>query len=257
MKKKFWLAICLVLILITIGVTGCEGFTSPTPRVPSAGGIVNSQQSIGIWVTGESKVTVVPDVAILSLGVQAQDTTVMQAQNAASTSMTAVVSELKAGGVAEKDIKTQYFNIQRITRWDNDRQQEIEIGYRVSNSVTAKIRSVADIGMIIDAAVKAGGNYIRIDGISFTVDDPAPYQKDAREKAMADAEAKAKQLADAANVKLGDPTYINESGGYIPVPLIRQAYAEAAPVPAPAPTPPISPGETEITLNVQVVYSIR
>jgi len=121
--------------------------------------------------------------------------------------------------------------------------------------VTAKVRRVEDTGAIIEATARAGGDYIRINSISFTVDDPSPYHKEAREKAMADAEAKAKQLADYGDVKLGQPTYINESGGIIPI--IRE-YAARAPVPAPAASaPPISPGETEIQLSVQVVYSIR
>ena len=255
MKKKLCLAICSVLIFIAIGATGCEGFTPPISQVPSTGGSITSQQNTGISVTGEGKVTVVPDVTVLSLGVVAQTVTIAQAQSEASTAIDAVVRELSAGGVASNDIKTRYFNIQRVTRWDNDRQQEIVIGYRVSNTVTAKIRKVADTGAIIDAVVRAGGDYTRINNISFTVDDPAPYQKEARIKAVADAEAKAKQLADAAGVKLGAPIYINESGGYVPIVMREVTFAQAAP--AAAPTTPISPGETEIILNVQVVYRIR
>ena len=109
-------------------------------------------------------------------------------------------------------------------------------------------------GIIIDAVARAGGDYIRINSISFTVDDPTAYHEEAREKAMADAKAKAKQLADLADVKLGKPIYISEAGGYIPVPY--PARAEMVPAPAPAPPTPISPGETEIRLTVQVVYSI-
>ena len=68
--------------------------------------------------------------------------------------------------------------------------------------------------------------------------------------AMADAKAKAKQLADLAGVKLGDPTYINESGGFVPLPrsLKRPAGGRR--------DTPISPGTKDITLNVQVTYSI-
>jgi len=89
------------------------------------------------------------------------------------------------------------------------------------------------------------------------VDDPSAYYKEAREKAIADAKAKAKQLADLADVKLGKPIYINEAGGYIPIIREYPARAEAIPVPAPAPPTPISPGETEVRLTVQVVYSIK
>ena len=66
------------------------------------------------------------------------------------------------------------------------------------------------------------------------------------------------QLAYLADVSLGEPTYISE--GSISSPVTRDYYYEAGgmvPVPAPAPTTSISPGETEIRLNVQVVYSIK
>lgn len=257
MSKKLWLIIGSVLIIFALGVTGCDGFTSPAPRTTSTSGIITSQQNTGIWVTGEGKVTVVPDVAILSLGVEAQAATVPQAQSEASTAMDAIVRELRAGGVADKDIMTQRFTIYPVRKWVEEKGEEVFVGYRVNNMVTAKIREVADAGVVIDAVTRAGGDYIRIDSISFTVDDPAPYQKEIREKAMTDAEAKANQLADAAGIKLGAPTYINESGGYIPIVRGGIAFAEAVPMPAPAPPPPISPGETEITLTVQVVYSIR
>jgi len=257
MRWKLWLAICLVLIIIALGATGCDILGAPTTRAPSTSGLISSQQNTGIWVSGEGKVTVVPDVAILSLGVEAQAATIAQAQNEASIAMDAIVRELDAYGVAANDIKTRHFSIYPVRRWVPDEEKEVLIGYRVSNMVTAKIRTVADTGAIIDTVARAGGDYIRIDSISFTVDDPVPYHKEVREKAMADAEAKANQLADSAGVKLGEPTYISESGGSLPVPRTQIAFAEAMPVPAPAPLPPISPGETEIKLTVQVVYSIR
>ena len=254
MKRILWLAVFLALVIIALGVAGCDGFTSPPPRTTSTSGLI-TQQNTGIWVTGEGKVTVVPDVAILSLGVEAQADTVAQAQSEASTAMQAVVRELKAGGVAEKDIKTRYFSIYPVRRWVQEKEEEVLVGYRVNNMVTAKVREVEVTGTIIDAVARAGGDYIRIDSIGFTVDDPTPYHKEAREKAIADAKAKASQLADSAGVKLGEPTYISESAGAIPI--SRVSYGEAMPVPAPAAPPPISPGETEIVLTVQVAYSIR
>lgn len=258
MKKNLMLiAGCLALIAVIAGVSGCTW--SPLPEGSATGlspkeGTIISQQNTGIWVTGEGKVSVVPDVATLNLGVEAQAATVDEAQRRAAEAMDAVMQELDSQGVAEKDIKTRHYSIYPVRRWKDD--EEMLVGYRVTNTVTAKIRQVENTGTIIDAVVRAGGDYIRINDIGFTVDDPTAYHEEAREKAMADAKAKAEQLADLADVKLGKPIYINESGGYIPVIREYPAMAEGAPVPAPAP-PPISPGETEITLTVQVVYSIR
>lgn len=242
----------LALVALLAGTVGCEGFPSPPSGTSSSGGgLVFSQQNVGIWVTGEGKVSVVPDVAILSLGVEAQATVVAEAQSQAAAAMEAVLRELDNYGVAERDIKTQQFNISPVRKWVEDK--EVLIGYRVNNMLIAKVREVANAGIIIDAVVRAGGDNIRINSISFSVDDPTDYYKEAREKAMADAELKAKQLAKSGGVKLGEPIYINESGGYVPI--VREYFAEA--MPAPAAVTPVSPGETEIRLMVQVVYSIK
>lgn len=251
MKRKLIFIVCLALVAIIVGASGCTWAPSPkSSPTELAPGIILSQQNTGIWVTGEGKVTVVPDVAILNLGVEAQAATVAEAQRQAAEAMDAVIKELDERGVAKKDIKTQYYNIYPVRRWHED--EEILIGYRVTNMVTAKIRKVEDTGIIIDAVARAGGDYVRINSISFIVDDPSDYYEEAREKAIADAKAEAKQLADLAGVKLGKPTYISEVGGYVPIPYPARAEVEVTP----APPTPISPGETEIRLTVQIVYSI-
>ena len=258
MKWKLLTTVCLALIIITIGITGCETLSPPsTPKPePASASVLFSQQSTGIWVTGEGTVTAVPDIAILSLGVEAQSTTVAEAQSQATTAMAAIVAALDSYEIAEKDVKTQHFSIIPVRRWAEDKGQEILIGYRVTNTITARVREIDNTGAIIDAVARAGGDDTRINSLSFTVDDPTAYHQEAREKAMADAEAKARQLADLGNVRLGAPIYISESGGYIPV--VREYFAEGpVPAPLPAAAPPISPGETEIRLSVQVVYGIE
>jgi len=254
MRKVWLVAVGVVVLLTAVVVSGCgtEGARLTTDNGELKLSLNNQQE--GIWVSGEGRVVAVPDVAILRLGIEAQEMTVAEAQEQAREAMDRVMKALENEGVAEKDIQTQYFNINRVTRWDSQEEKEVIIGYRVTNVVTAKIRDVAKAGDVIDAVAIAGGDYTRIDSIGFTVDDPSEYQKEAREQAVADAEAKAKQLAEAAGVKLGRPLYITESS-YIPGPIYRQdmiAKAEGAP----AVETPISPGEMEITLNVQISYEI-
>jgi len=255
MSWKSLIVLSLVLLAVIFGLAGCESLSPPstTPKAQSAlGGTINLQNS-GIWVTGEGKVSVVPDVAILSLGVEVQSSSVAEAQSYAATVMTAVIDELDNFGIAERDIKTQQFSIYPIRRWSEKDGREVLVGYRVTNMVTAKVRKVEDTGTVIDAVARAGGDYIKVNSISFTVDDPSAYYEEARELAMADAKARAEQLADLGKVKLGRPIYISESGASMPV--VREFYA-GAPVPAAAPTP-ISPGETEVRLSVQVAYNIE
>lgn len=253
MKKTWLVLIGMVLALAVVGLAGCS---SEGAKLSTDNGelklSLNSQQE-GIWVNGEGKATAVPDVAILRLGIEAQEPTVAEAQAQANDAMDKVMTALTDEGVAEKDIQTRYFNIQKVTRWDNDKQQETVIGYQVTNMVTAKIREIKKTGTVIDAVAAAGGDLTRVDSVGFTVDDPTGYYKEARQKAVADAEAKAKQLADTAGVKLGKPTYISESSS-VPGPIYRQDMVAAAG--APAVETPISPGEIEITTNIQLAYEI-
>lgn len=253
MRKKILLAVGLALVLTLAGLAGCNSGGASSGELSSALRInVNSQQE-GMWVNGHGEVFAAPDIATLQLGISSQRASVAEAQTEAATAMNKVMTSLKDSGVADKDIQTQYFSIQQVTRWDEDKQQEIVIGYRVSNMVVAKIREIVTTGAIIDAVAIAGGDNTRIDNIGFSIDDPSPYRKEARDNAVADAEAKAEQLANLSGVKLGKPTYISESISYpvYPSPIRPEApYAPAAPV------TPISPGEMKITIDVQVVYAI-
>ncbi|MDD5289067.1 MAG: SIMPL domain-containing protein [Dehalococcoidales bacterium] len=247
MKKKFLLfAMVAVLVLTMVLLYGCQ-------QTGASVGLSSSQQT-GIWVTGEGKVTVAPDVVNIQLGIQSQAKAVADAQTQASQAMNAVMSSLTDNGVAQKDIQTQYYNIQQLTRWDNDTQEQVITGYQVTNLVNAKIRDVAKAGTIIDAATQAGGDLTRVNSIQFSVDDPTVYYDQAREKAMADANDTATQLAKQADVKLGKAIYISETNVSTPrtISVYAKGTAEDASV-----TTPISAGEMEINLTVQVTYAIR
>ena len=246
MKKKILLLTGVILILLTAGLLyGCQQSGSPAGY--------SAYQQTGIWVTGEGKVTAVPDIADIQLGIQAQAKTVADAQTQAAKAMNDVMSALTANGVAQKDIQTQYFSIQQLTRWDSDKQEQVVTGYQVNNMVNAKIRAVDKAGAIIDAAAQAGGDLTRVNMIQFSIDDQTVYNDLAREKAMADARDTAKQLADLSGVKLGKPIYISEAGVSTPrtVPVYaKDAVGESS-------STSISAGELEITLTVQVAYAIQ
>lgn len=258
--KKLWLKVTGVVAVAVIAVaalSGCSGEgTLGLADIPSDIRVNLSSQQEGIWVNGNGKVTAVPDIAILQLGIEAQEVSVAQAQSQAALAMDAVMAALKDKEVAEKDIQTRFFNIHRVTRWDENKGQETVIGYRVTNMVTAKIRTMDEIGVIVDAVAVAGGDLTRVDSVAFSIEDPTGYQAEARQKAIADAEAKAEQLAEQAGIKLGRPTYVSESS-YLPSPVYQQrSYAYAEAMPAAMPSSAISPGEMEVTLTVQLAYAI-
>ena len=254
MKNKWLLVICLASVIAILCLAGCSGGSMVLEGVE---GINISNQQEGIWVTGEGEVTAIPDIMNLRVGVEAQAESVAEAQDQAAEAMSNVMDTLTDNGVAENDIQTQYFNIRQVTRWDWDTEEETVIGYEVTNTIIAKIRDISTAGTIIDAVAEAGGDLTRINSISFSIDDPSTYYEEAREEAMADAKAKAEQLAELAGVSLGKPTYIYEGSIYVPSYDYRgMEYAIEEAEGAMIETP-ISPGEIEISLDVQVVYAIR
>jgi uncharacterized protein YggE len=107
----------------------------------------------------------------------------------------------------------------------------------------------------VDDVAEAGGDATRINGISFTVEDPSPFMVSLREQAVMNALATAQQFADLTGVTLGRLVLISESGRGTPVvgPAMESAlFAKAAPAPT-----EISGGELEIRMTVQAVFDIE
>ncbi len=214
----------------------------------------------GISVTGQASVSVEPDLALLTVGVETMAETVAEARAEAAGAMDAVVNAVKAHGLEDKDIQTQSFNI-----WPRYEYPEVMsggmitnkqtlVGYTVSNMSRIKVRNLDAVGAVIDDAAEAGGDATRIHGIDFTIEDPKPFMAELREEAVADARAKAERLASLSGVELGALVYMNE-GGAIPPP--GPLYREAGLMMADAGSTSISGGELELTLSVQALYAIE
>ena len=215
----------------------------------------------GIWVNGQSSIDVEPDLAILMLGVEARELTVAEAREAAAQAMTALREALTGLGVAEDDIVTTSFSITPQTVWVEVKDAigthgEPRItGYIVSNSLRVKIRNLDDVGKIVDSSAEAGGNLIRINSISFTVDDASAYGQQLRQLASADAKAKAELYAAAMGVQLGPLVYLSETGSSAPVMKAPQVEMAMAGFDSRTSTP-ISGGDVSLTTNIQTAFSI-
>ncbi len=258
--KWLWVPSWCVLLAALVAGAGCTApATDSSPAPPVSAyleapdlSILYGQQQVGIWVTGEGKAWATPDIVRLTLGIETEAKSVAQAQKDAAEAMNRVIKALRDKGVAEKDIQTQRFSIQPVRQWIEKENREEIIAYRVTNIVVAKIRDIEKTGNIIDSVAEAGGDLTRISDISFSVDNPTPLYDQAREKALQDAMSKAQQIARVANVKLGRPIYISEGTAYAP-PVVRDYALKALEA---APPTPISPGELEFRVTVQMVYKI-
>ena len=208
--------------------------------------------SQGISVSGEGRVSVAPDMVLLNIGVSAKEDTVAAANSAVQAAMDRLLSSLKADGVVEEDIQTSQFSIS--PEYDYQFSQPRLTGYRVTHMLQVKVRDIARAGEVIDGGVEAAGDLVQVNGISLTVDDMSAMANQARELAMADAKAKAQELARLADVELGKPVSISESS-YNPGPPIAyraaMGYESAA-----LDQTSISTGELEVVVSVQITYGI-
>ena len=247
--------------LILVGAVSLIVFNLNTPRVAptveaSGLGAPNAQianpvdTTSGISVSGTGRVQAKPNIATTNLGIEVTSATLADAMTQANAKMAAIIDKVKSFGVAEKDIQTSSFNISPVTNQPRQGESPKITGYRVSNQVNVTIRKIDDVGKILDGVVAAGANNVY--GISFSIDDPTPYQQQARAAAVKDAQDKAGQLAKGAGITLGKVISISEGGGS-PVPILRTAATFAAADAA----VPIASGQMDISVSVDMRFAIQ
>ena len=132
--------------------------------------------------------------------------------------------------------------------------ERVLIGYEVSNQLSAKVRDLDSVGEVIDRSIEAGGDLIRFQGVSFSIEDTEELQNQARRAAVEDLISKAGQVASLAGVELGKLVYITETGGPV-VPQsvnIERAFFKAAAAPT-----AIEAGQLSIVVNVQGSFEIQ
>lgn len=209
-----------------------------------------------IIVSGEGEMAVAPDMAILSLTVLREAETARDALTANNEAVAKVIAAMKEAGIADRDLQTSGFNIQPRYVYpepkDGQQQQPRIVGYAVSNSLTVRVRDLSKVGAILDQSVTLGVN--QGGDLTFTNDDPAAVINDARKKAVANAIAKAKTLAEAAGVSVGNVLEISEQTYQPrPVPMARgKMMAMEA-----SDSVPVATGENTYNVQVNVTFEIK
>ncbi|MGW4481055.1 SIMPL domain-containing protein [Rhodococcus triatomae] len=200
----------------------------------------------GISTQAVGTVTAAPDTATVVLGVQTQDSTAEAALSANSERATALIDSLKAKGVAAEDIATSGLSVN-----PNYGISSTDItGYQVTNMVTATVHDISGAGELIDAAAAAAGDAVRVQSLTFSIDDDSELRAQARAKAVQQAKTQAGQIADAAGVSLGEVRSITEVAGDTPAPVPGRVMSDQASA------TPVEPGTQDLTVTVSVVYDI-
>jgi len=262
-------------LALLFGLNGCG-----TTVVQSA----NSPEAMGVVVSGFGKATGAPDLARASIGVEVRARTSEEATASTSTRMKELTEAFMKQGVLAADLKTQNFsaNFEQDFRpeptplpepiapapkagkgmasapapvKEASGKDEPRGWYRASNTLEVTVRDLKQLGQILGTATTLGANTIY--GVNFELSNPQAFEAKAREKAVADAHARATQLARLSGVRLGPILAINESAGFpSPMPMAMPmmakeggyGYAAAAPVES---------GQLEVVSTVSIRYAIE
>ena len=204
-----------------------------------------------IAVTGEGKVEMDPDMAMLSLGVTSQADTAAAALKANSDGLSGALDRLKAAGIEDRDIQTSGLSLHPNIDYSSSGREPQVRGYTASNMLTVRLRDLSALGQTLDAVVTEGAN--TLNGLSFGLQNPDEATDEARRRAVADAAHKAGLYAEAAGVTLGRIVTISEQGNYGGPQPMMMAEARFA---KDAGSVPVASGEISIGATISVVYEI-
>jgi hypothetical protein len=231
-----------VLGALIVAVAAMSAHAGPVAGAPATTADAAAPNTITVSASG--KVSTVPDIARVSLGVSLTKSTVKAARAAAATKMTAIIGAIKAQGVADADIQT--IGLSLYPQYANGSSTKI-VGYTIANQIQITVRDLDKADEVVDTATAKGAT--EVNGISFEIADPAKALNDARVSAIAAAQVSAAAMASAAHMTLGKVVSITDTSPASPVyygGMFRAADAAT----------PIQPGTQDIAAAVTVVFAI-
>ena len=202
-------------------------------------------------ISADARVSEKPDIAVITAGVVNEAPTADAALAENARRMTAVIAAVRRSGVAERDIQTAQLSINPQTVYAENVPPRVT-GYQATNTVSVKVRNMANVGKTVDALVGQGGN--QLNGISFGLDQPDAALDRARAEAFRKARARADVYAQAAGMHVKRIVGISESGGMEPPRPMPMMAMRAM---AGADATPVAPGEVDLTASVTVMFELQ
>lgn len=201
-----------------------------------------------VAVSGTGRVSGVPDVLRLDMGVQRTGNDVNEALNAANADVVRIKKALDRYDVDDKDIQTSQLSINPHFEGNGKIN-----GYDVFQTLAVKLRDLDKAGRAISDAAAAGGNATRINGVSFDIEDNAELISAARDAAFSDAKAKAEQYAKLSGRKLGKVVQVSEDTQFDSGPI---PYATARAADSAEKSVPIEAGSQQVSVNSNVTWEL-
>lgn len=203
-----------------------------------------------ITVYGSATAEGTPDEATLELGVDTFTTDVGSAFETSNTTVRTIVEALVALGVAEEDIQTSNLSVYSTSRYNPETGDQN--GYQVSNTVRVKIRDIELVDDVINTGITNGATSLY--GLYFSVADAAPLETQARQQAVAQANARAAELAGLVGATVGEVVSISEDAGGNPVTFaFDRVEAQGM---GGGGNAFVAPGQSSVTVGVVVTYRL-
>jgi uncharacterized protein YggE len=237
---------CVVAVYVIIYLDAVTAYNVKKTQVVGRA----DQQERLLTVNGFGKVVAPNDIAITTIGYSNVDKDVTTAYQINKKVRENIVADLKKLGIAAKDLQSDYSITPEYSY--TDKGQELK-GYRVTASVTVKIRDLTKISEVFDAGVKYGAN--QVSGLTFSIDDAENLKAEARLKALADARSKATILAKNLGERLVSVASYTEYDNTEYRPYNDMAKNVMAAPGAQVPGQESIPGGTkDVSMNVSITY---
>lgn len=204
-----------------------------------------------ITVTGEAEMTMSPDRATVTIGVETWGKNMISIKTDNGKRVKSILDAVKGLGIPAKDIMTRDLSIQPEYSWKDDRREFIR--YRMRNVVVITVNDLATVEDVVNAGVNESSNVL--EGVTFSSKDASRLHDSLQIQAARNARAKAVALAEAAGAKVGDAITITESQTYEPRPVYA-TRAMAIQMDA-APTTPVESGQLTLKSTINIVFELQ
>lgn len=169
-----------------------------------------------ISVSGSAEIKVPPDEVLLSVGVESRAIALADAKRANDADVAKALAFLRASGVADKDVQTDYVNIEPHYSYDTDTattRLRPEF-YVVRKSIGVRLTRIGAYESVLAGLLSNGVQHVH--GIEFRTSQLRKHRDAARALAIRAAREKADALAGELGVHRGEVQTVSESysGGW-------------------------------------------
>ncbi len=205
-----------------------------------------AQEKRSIRVQGQATMSVEPDVAYLSVGVETQGDTAAKAQGLLAERASKVLAALSQAGIDRAKVKTSSYRVSPVYSTRQDKQNLI-IGYRAETTIKVEIEDLPSVAAFVDAAMSAGANAVR--SLSYTRKDMQAFKTKLIQAACTDAKMKADAAAAALGVQLGAPISVDlqDSSSALGVGALTMKAANLD---------FLSPGELDVSASASIEFDL-